>query len=182
MSTEKITERQLFSERLKTLRGKANKAAFSKLLGFSPPVYQRYEEGRIPSAENLSVIAERCGVSVDWLLGREEKLHNLTNLTRETREAALPAGTEIDLAGSGEKHVVRDARGTYGAPPGYHLTTWRPSWSTMLGKMSDGEIMAEIRHGVDRIEDKPRGPDRAHQCHGLMDYLNELANRKEKEG
>lgn len=71
MSTEKITERKVFSERLKTLRDTRRKSEFSRFLGIPPPVYQRYEEGRIPNAENLSVIAQRCGVTVDWLLGRE---------------------------------------------------------------------------------------------------------------
>ncbi len=72
MSTEKITERQLFSDRLKILRGTRRKSVFSRELGLSAPVYQRYEEGRIPSSDNLSVIAERCNVTVDWLLGRDD--------------------------------------------------------------------------------------------------------------
>lgn len=33
-------------------------------------MYQRYEAGRIPSPEHLSIIADRCNVTVDWLLGR----------------------------------------------------------------------------------------------------------------
>ena len=76
--------------------------------------------------------------------------------------------------------MIRETPGSFGAPPWYHLTTWQPAWSPNLGAMEDAEIIAEIKHGVDRIESKPRGPARAHQCHGLMDYLNEIANRKEK--
>jgi len=76
MSTRNITERQLFSERLKSLRGNRNKAQFSRELCIPAPVYQRYEEGRIPNHDNLSVIACKCGVTVDWLLGRTE-LHNV---------------------------------------------------------------------------------------------------------
>jgi len=69
-STEKITDGQLFAERLRELRGDRNKAEFARFLGVSAPVYQRYEDGRVPRHDYLSVIAEKCGVSVDWLLGR----------------------------------------------------------------------------------------------------------------
>lgn len=57
-----------FAERLKKLRGDRSKAEFARFLGVSAPVYQRYEEGRIPRADTLSVIAERLGVTVRWLL------------------------------------------------------------------------------------------------------------------
>jgi hypothetical protein len=32
-------------------------------------MYHRYELGQVPKNENLRVIAEHCGVTVDWLLG-----------------------------------------------------------------------------------------------------------------
>lgn len=73
MSTEKITQELLFSKRLKTLRGDRNKAKFSKELGIPAPMYQRYELGQIPKENNLRVIADKCGVTIDWLLGRDEK-------------------------------------------------------------------------------------------------------------
>jgi len=72
MSTKKISENTLFVERLVSLRGDRNKAEFSRFLGLKPPVYQAYENGRIPSADNLSLIASKCGMSVDWLLGHTE--------------------------------------------------------------------------------------------------------------
>jgi transcriptional regulator with XRE-family HTH domain len=175
---------EVFSERLKEARVRAGMKAKELALkcGISASYLSELESGKRTNPANLLVekFALELSVPTDWLLGSGELLHNLH--PNGHRGAHLPAGTEIDLAGAGEKHVVRDAPGTYGAPPWYHLTTWRPSWSTILGEMSDCEIMAEIRHGVDRIESKPRGSARAHQCHGLMDYLNELANRKEKEG
>jgi transcriptional regulator with XRE-family HTH domain len=58
-----------FAERLKALRGAQSKSEFARIIGVSPPVYQRYEEGRVPRANILSVIAERCGVSIEYLLG-----------------------------------------------------------------------------------------------------------------
>jgi transcriptional regulator with XRE-family HTH domain len=61
----------LFSERLKSLRGDRNKAEFARVLGIPAPMYHRYEDGQVPKENNLRVIAERCGVTIDWLLGRE---------------------------------------------------------------------------------------------------------------
>lgn len=59
----------IFSARLKALRGKRKKNEFAKELGLLAPVYQRYEAGRVPRAETLTVIAAKCGVTVEYLLG-----------------------------------------------------------------------------------------------------------------
>jgi transcriptional regulator with XRE-family HTH domain len=58
----------LFSERLKGLRGDRNKAEFSRELGIPAPMYHRYEAGQIPKSHYLGVIADKCKVTVDWLL------------------------------------------------------------------------------------------------------------------
>jgi len=67
----------LFFTRLRELRGSKTKAAFAKELGIPAPVYQRYEDGRMPTVENLSVISRVTGRSLDWLLGREELMASL---------------------------------------------------------------------------------------------------------
>jgi transcriptional regulator with XRE-family HTH domain len=72
-STEKISAAEIFSERLKTCRGKRSKADFSRFLGVSAQNYQRYESGRIPDADILLQIANRSGVPVGWLLGSENE-------------------------------------------------------------------------------------------------------------
>jgi transcriptional regulator with XRE-family HTH domain len=72
VSTEKLRECDFFSERLKTLRKDSNKAEFSRFLGIPAPMYHRYEQGQIPKEGNLRVIANRCGVTIDWLLGRDD--------------------------------------------------------------------------------------------------------------
>ena len=59
-----------FVQRLVSLRGNRSKAAFSRAIGLAPQVYQRYEDGRVPSPDILAKIADRCCVSVDYLLGR----------------------------------------------------------------------------------------------------------------
>ena len=70
MSTENS---QVFTERVQRLRGSRSKADFARFLGVKPQVYQRYEEGRVPRHDNLAVISEKCGVSVDWLIGRSNE-------------------------------------------------------------------------------------------------------------
>jgi transcriptional regulator with XRE-family HTH domain len=66
-----------FSTRLKALRGDRNKAAFSRFLGIPAPMYHRYELGQVPKKDNLRVIAEKCGVTIDWLLGEGEASESL---------------------------------------------------------------------------------------------------------
>jgi transcriptional regulator with XRE-family HTH domain len=61
-----------FSDRLKELRKDMSQADFARKIGLnSQQAYQRYEHGRIPSAEVLNTISQRCGVTVGWLLGTE---------------------------------------------------------------------------------------------------------------
>lgn len=60
----------IFRERFNMLRGAMTQKQFAELLGFSRPTVALYESGeRIPDAIALKTIAEKCGVSVDWLLG-----------------------------------------------------------------------------------------------------------------
>jgi transcriptional regulator with XRE-family HTH domain len=65
---------EIFSARLKELRGARKKAEFSRFLGIkNTPTYFRYEDGRIPEPEIVQEIADRCDVSPAWLLGYEER-------------------------------------------------------------------------------------------------------------
>jgi hypothetical protein len=70
VSTEKITDAEIFSERLRMLRKSRKKIDFARFLNTSPQNYGRYENGRIPDTVTLGDIANRCGVTIDWLLGR----------------------------------------------------------------------------------------------------------------
>lgn len=64
--------KKIFSDRLKELRGSRSQSGFAELLGISSQqTYANYEKGRIPKAPILQQIAQHCGVSVDYLLGRE---------------------------------------------------------------------------------------------------------------
>jgi len=82
-----IPNSNLFFTRLRELRGARSKAAFAKELGIPAPVYQRYEDGRMPTVENLSVISKVTGRSIDWLLGREELMASLRRDKTEAHES-----------------------------------------------------------------------------------------------
>lgn len=81
MATQKIDVRfPVFRERFCTLRGDMTQDEFAKKLGFSRPTIGLYESGsRIPDALVLRTIAEKCGVSADWLVGLSSaKTANIT--------------------------------------------------------------------------------------------------------
>jgi transcriptional regulator with XRE-family HTH domain len=59
----------LFGDRLRDLRGTRKKAEFARFLGVDAPAYQRYEDGMVPRADCLCTMAQRAGVSVEWLIG-----------------------------------------------------------------------------------------------------------------
>ncbi|WP_416144950.1 helix-turn-helix domain-containing protein [Planococcus koreensis] len=66
----------MLSKRLKTLRTKSNKTQsdFAKIIGVARTTYAMYEQGqREPDFATLQKIADYYEVSVDYLLGREEK-------------------------------------------------------------------------------------------------------------
>ncbi len=59
-----------FRERFSKLRGDESQKDFATRIGISRPTVGFYENGdRLPQADVLKQIAERCGVSTDWLLG-----------------------------------------------------------------------------------------------------------------
>ena len=68
------------SERIKSVRLSLslNQTQMAELLGIHMQTLSRYEQGKLnPSAEFLIVLAEKTGVSTDWLLiGQGEMLRN----------------------------------------------------------------------------------------------------------
>lgn len=60
----------VFQERIRELRGDMTQGQFAEKIGVSRPTIGLYESGaRIPDAEVLRDISEKCDVSADWLLG-----------------------------------------------------------------------------------------------------------------
>lgn len=67
MEQEKLLR---FAERFSKLRRDESQKDFAERIGISRPTVGFYENGdRLPQADVLKQIAERCGVSTDWLLG-----------------------------------------------------------------------------------------------------------------
>lgn len=59
-----------FAKRFNELRGEMSQEDFAEFVGISRPTVGFYEnEKRLPQADILKQIADRCGVSSDWLLG-----------------------------------------------------------------------------------------------------------------
>lgn len=58
-----------FTKRFRKLRGERDNTEFGKFLGISRQTVGFYYNGdRIPDAQGIKQIAEKCGVSADWLL------------------------------------------------------------------------------------------------------------------
>lgn len=61
-----------FSNRFRALRGNRSQEEFARFCGISRPTVSFYENGaRIPDAMILRQIAEKCNVSIDWLIGND---------------------------------------------------------------------------------------------------------------
>ena len=115
MSTEKITKAEIFSERLESLRNGRKKVEFAAFLGTSPQNYGRYEKGRIPDSVSLSEIANRCGVTVDWLLGRDDSPPQI--LSAELRRTPAPKfekGQELEKGELQRRGCVEVRKGSIG--------------------------------------------------------------------
>ncbi len=68
-------DKKAFGSRLKDCRKKSglNQTRLCKLIGISQPNLSAYEKGRFtPSVEVLIRISDALGVSVDYLLGRDD--------------------------------------------------------------------------------------------------------------
>lgn len=86
----------VFQERIRELRGDMTQGQFAEKIGVSRPTIGLYESGaRIPDAEVLRDISEKCDVSADWLLGltetklRDAELQNISRYTGLTAESIL---------------------------------------------------------------------------------------------
>lgn len=126
----------LFSERLKSLRGSKSKSEFARLLGLTAQVYQRYEDGRVPRADTLSVIAERLNVSVRWLLSGEEVSPN--GVTDSGLEAA---------SRQGERVAIREDRDdAYGSPSSLRRENSELRERISASERREAELLAIIRN------------------------------------
>ncbi len=67
---EKSENTAMFIKRINILMGELNSYQFGKMVGLNPGTIYNISHGlRSPGVHILKRISERCGVSVDWLLG-----------------------------------------------------------------------------------------------------------------
>lgn len=71
---EKAEIKTVVSRRLSELCGDMLSKDFARKVGLSAGVVRLYMLGdRVPTASAIKRIADRCGVSADWILGRTDK-------------------------------------------------------------------------------------------------------------
>lgn len=100
MSTLKVSELNLFSDKLKYLRGKRTKAAFARDIGVSPPLVHQWENGATPTVDKAGLIARACNVTVEWLMngvGEPPKAEIPINREDQVHVAIAALHEKIDL-------------------------------------------------------------------------------------
>lgn len=141
-----------FSERLKSLRGDKTRAAFARFLGIPPAMYHRYERGQVPKDRNLKVIADHCGVTVDWLLGR----------TDAREYPAAPC--DVDRSVVQEHPAHRFGTATYGV-------------ALDLTGIPDDELRSAAKANFDRLIEAKQGRELLDAVGRVLVYLHEIQER-----
>ena len=124
-----------FCARLKELRGDRSQGEFAELLGISSQqTYANYESGRIPKPLILQQIAQRTGVTVDFLLSGMEVDHNKPksrgNLDSRFRTNAPPH----------ESSILRDEN-LSPAERAAHHGSFEDIFGRLVNRMSPSELL-----------------------------------------
>ncbi len=108
MSEARKDKMPIFAARFSGLRGDRTQAEFAEFLGISRPTVGFYENGeRIPDALVLKQIAERCGVTTDYLVGLSDvktidrdlqTINNITGLSEEAIHALEMLNCVLDVS------------------------------------------------------------------------------------
>ena len=125
----------LFGERLRMLRslqGNKSQKEFAVELGIPQPTLSSYESGKIkPTVDAIINIANKCGVSMDWLCGRDEPFHlgSLGDVLScfmelfETKEFSIKT-TFHDRVDTEEKDATEDEDRNWVELKIYHNEVW----------------------------------------------------------
>ena len=117
MENEKTPFRTQFKYRMRNLRlaKVMTQEAFASFLGLSRPTigfYERadMENGRVPDAETLRNICEKCEVSADYLLGlSDQKAASEVSAYTGLSEEAVEALHRLSLSPTTERLAILDA-------------------------------------------------------------------------
>lgn len=99
----------VFSERLRELRGAESQASFAASIGVNRVQYAKYESGvNAPSVDLLRRICEEhAGVSADWLLGLPKSAAQSAAKTAAPGTSHLTHGERPDCAGCPYKEQMK---------------------------------------------------------------------------
>ncbi len=124
---------------LRSMRGNISQKAFAQEMGLPQPTLSSYESGKIkPTIDVIVNIAEKCGVSLDWLCGRDEVFHirSMGDVLScflelyETREISIE--TKIhDRVDPEEKDATEDANRNWIDLKIYHNEAWHDPEATL---------------------------------------------------
>jgi len=126
MQEQKRTTNEIFSARLRELRGKRSQADFANFLGIGQQrTYANYEKGRIPRGEVLEHICAKLGVSADYLLGakNEKALEIVCDMSQAlvTFEESPAVGLTNQEVANALSSMIHDF---YQTPPAYQTSAW----------------------------------------------------------
>lgn len=107
MSTPKEEElREIFSERIRNLIGDESVSSFARRVGLKQAAIDRYVKGkRAPAADALVVIASKCSVTTDWLLGVMATPAGEDN--SDWRDRAIAAETKLARVNRALGHALK---------------------------------------------------------------------------
>ena len=96
-TNESVKKLPVFADRFRELRGEMTQDKFAEFVGISRPTVGFYENGeRIPDALILKMIASKCQVSSDWLLGLSDVKTENGNIKSISQKTGLSENA-IDL-------------------------------------------------------------------------------------
>lgn len=149
-----------FRERFRKLQGDRTNTEFADFLGMSRQTVGFYCNGdRIPDALGIKTIAEKCGVSADWLLGLSDERAVNGDLAQASRYTGLSADSVNVLhklaAHAGPLRAVMFVLDVIlREQPTSDFNTW--AWRAAISKYChisscmDTEELGDVRRDADR--------------------------------
>lgn len=164
-----------FADRLLSLIGNENKAAFARRCGFTDGALKGYLKGGKPSVDKALAIADACGVSLRWLATGEGPMRlgdasicadvpKLTSVPRYDIAASAGGGAVVEAENIKETIAFR--------------TDWLreegldPKWLNVISVMGDS-MEPSLYNGDIILIDRRDGPPRS-GCVYVINYDGDL--------
>lgn len=147
----------VFCKKLALLRGSKSQKEFAEFLGItSQSTYHRLETGKTkPDSAELEMISQKCGVTIDWLLGRDKSKVPRFSISSENVEPKQ----EIKTLEVGDRTI-------------------RITPSAAISRMSDDELSGQIAEYSKRLLSQA-GFDRVVIGMVLIEMVDEVISRSQ---